>query len=366
MIKVLTVFIGYVCVLASDSVFGSTVSSDWQFGPFQRIDGANPVIVPCVDSSFYCPLQNKEVHWEVAYTFNPAAVVRKGKVYLIYRAEDEYGMGIGKRISRLGLAESSDGIHFQRSGTPIIFPARDDQSAYEFPGGCEDPRIVETEEGSYVMTYTQWNRQMAVLAIATSDDLLHWKKRGFAFAKTSPRFRSKSGSIICRREGDRLIATKIQGKYWMYWGEKNVHVATSDDLISWDPVQEESGEFLIVFEPRNGSFDSTLVEAGPPALLTEKGILLLYNGKNSATHGVRHVMSGAYSAGQILLDPSNPTKVLDRSESYFLAPRRPYEISGQYKEGTVFIEGLVHFHNKWFLYYGAADSVIGVAVTPSQ
>ena len=183
---------------------------------------------------FYCPIQNKDIHWEAEHTFNPGAVVRDGKIYLFYRAEDNYGTGIGNHTSRLGLAVSYDGIYFERTGTPILFPNCDDQKNYEFPGGCEDPRIVETEEGAYVMTYTQWNRQVAVLGVATSNDLLHWKKHGYAFEGKSIRQWSKSGSIVCRCEGDRLIATKIQGKYWMYWGEGLIYAAVSDDLISWE------------------------------------------------------------------------------------------------------------------------------------
>lgn len=336
-------------------------SSDWQLGPFERAE--NPILTPSSDSVFHCPIQNKDIHWEAEHLFNPGAVVREGLVYLFYRAEDDYGTGIGNHTSRLGLAVSNDGIHFVRTGNPILFPDLDDQSLYEFPGGCEDPRIVETEEGTYVMTYTQWNRQVAVLGIATSDDLLHWKKHGYAFEGKSIRRWSKAGAIVCRLEGDHLIATKIQGKYWMYWGEGVIHVAVSDDLISWEFLRDEDGAPIIVLEPRDGKFDSLLVESGPPAILTSEGIVLLYNGKNSVVKGDPLVTPRAYSAGQVLLDPTNPSKVLSRSENYFLTPERAYEMNGQYKGGTVFIQGLVHFQNKWFLYYGAADSAIGVAIS---
>ncbi len=334
-------------------------SRDWHF---QRVDEANPILAPCPDSVFHCPLQDKDIHWEKEYIFNPGAIVRDGKVYLIYRAEDDFGTGTGKHTSRLGLAISEDGIHFQRTGTPILFPDRDQQSLYEFPGGCEDPRIIETEEGTYVMTYTQWNRQLAVLSIATSTDLIHWEKHGYAFENYSRRHWSKAGSIVCRQQGDQLIAAKIQGKYWMYWGEGQIHIATSDDLISWQPILNADDRPIVILAPREGKFDSALVEAGPPALLTDEGILLFYNGKNSAIHGDPKIFPKAYSAGQVLLDANNPTQVISRSESCFLTPEKPYEMKGQYQGGTVFIQGLVHFHDKWFLYYGTADAAIGVAI----
>jgi len=119
---------------------------------------------------------------------------------------------------------------------------------------------------------------------------------------------------------------------------------------------------IIILAPREGKFDSALVEAGPPALLTDEGILLFYNGKNSAIHGDPKIFPKAYSAGQVLLDANDPTRVISRSESCFLTPERPYEMKGQYQGGTVFIQGLVHFHDKWFLYYGTADAAIGVAI----
>ena len=92
----------------------------------------------------------------------------------------------------------------------------------------------------------------------------------------------KSASVVCERRGDSLVAAKIGGRYLMYWGEEFVNLATSDDLVNWSPVCDEKGELLRVIEPRKGKFDSALTECGPPAVLTQKGILLLYNGKNTA------------------------------------------------------------------------------------
>ena len=282
---------------------------------------------------------------------------------MLYRAEDDYGTGIGYHTSRIGLAESDDGIFFTREETPVLFPGDDSQSMYEFPGGCEDPRVVETEEGTYVMMYTQWNRQLGLLAVATSDDLVHWTKHGYAFANNWEKKWSKSGSIVCRREGERLIATKIQGKYWMYWGDSSIYAATSDDLISWKPLLNKDRRLIPILEPREGKFDSLLVEPGPPAIITENGILLLYNGANSAETGDPKIDAWAYSAGQVLLSSADPTEVVARSETCFFTPERPYEMSGQYESGTVFIQGLVPFNGRWLLYYGTADSGIAVAYT---
>jgi predicted GH43/DUF377 family glycosyl hydrolase len=93
----------------------------------------------------------------------------------------------------------------------------------------------------------------------------------------------------------------------------------------------------------------------------------LYNGKNSdGNNADPNLPKGTYSVGQVLLDAANPEKVLERSESNILKPTLPHEQTGQYKAGTVFGEGLVFYKGKWFLYYGTADSYIGVAVTDQK
>src|SRR5205807_2517672 len=128
---------------------------------------------------FRSPVNDTVVRWEEHATFNPAAVVKDGKVHVLYRAEDASGdPQIGHHTSRIGLAESADGLRFTRRRAPVLYPDRDAQAPYEWPGGVEDPRVVESADGTYVLTYTQWNRRIPRLAVATSRDLIHWTKRG--------------------------------------------------------------------------------------------------------------------------------------------------------------------------------------------
>lgn len=342
-------------------------SPPWGLGPFQKADKANPVLM-ARDSAFDDPMRGAAVHWEHDEVFNPAATVRNGRICLLYRAEDDAGAGVGKHTSRLGLASSADGLHFTRRPTPGLYPAADAQKANEWPGGCEDPRLVETADGGYVLTYTGWNRQTARLAVATSRDLIHWDKHGPACAqafggKYAAQW-SKSGSIVTRLTGDHLVAVKINGHFWMLWGEGTVYAATSDNLTDWTPVLDAKGALAPVLRPRPGHFDSALAEPGPPAVLTPRGIVFLYNGKNDGAHGDPRLKPGAYSGGQALLDSQDPTHVLQRPDGCFLTPERPYEVTGQYAAGTVFIEGLVHFKHRWWLYYGTADSMVAVASAP--
>ena len=344
------------------------VLPDWAFGGFERPQGANPVISPVENTKFYCPMTQDYVAWESNDTFNPAATLHDGKIVVLYRAEDKSGVGIGHRTSRLGYATSSDGIHFKREKTPVFYPDNDTQKKLEWPGGCEDPRIAVTAEGLYVMTYTQWNRHIPRLAIATSRNLKDWTKHGPAFAKAYDgkffNLGCKSGSILTEVVNGKQVIKKIDGKYFMYWGEHAVYAATSDDLVNWTPILDEKNELATVIKPRPQYFDSALTECGPPAILTDKGIVLLYNGKNQTNDSKRdkRFTAGAYCAGQILTDPKEPMKVLQRLDVPFFRPMASFEKSGQYVDGTVFIEGLVFFKNKWYLYYGCADSQVSVAI----
>jgi beta-1,2-mannosidase len=340
----------------------------WTIGPWIRPASGNPVISPNAASVFQDPIGNVPVHWEALHTFNPAAVVRNGKIYVLYRAEDDSGeMQIGMHTSRLGLAESNDGIHFTRRATPVFYPAEDEQKSREWPGGVEDPRIVEAEDGTYVLTYTQWNRQTYSVGIATSMDLEHWTKHGPAFLGAEggkyATLKYKSAGIVTTLRNGRLIAAHIGGRYWMYWGEGAIHLATSPDLIHWIPVEGANGNPIEVLKPRPGHFDSGFPETGPPPVLTSHGIVVIYNGKNSATAGDPDLAVNTYAAGEALFDPHNPARLLKRTDAPVLQPLMPFEKSGQYAAGTTFAEGLVHFHGRWFLYYGCADSLVGVVLS---
>jgi beta-1,2-mannosidase len=330
-------------------------SPNWTLGPFTRPPGVNPIIHPDTTTRFRDPMTGKLVGWESNDTFNPAAVLKDGKIYVLYRAEDRSGQGIGMRTSRLGLAESRDGIHIdRRSPVPVLFPDKDAQKEFEWKGGCEDPRVAMTAEGTYLVLYTEWNNKVPRLGAALSTDLIHWKKSGPIFKAPFRDIATKSASIVTEVKNGKLVIAKVRGKYWIYWGENHVYAATSSDLKNWTPVTTPDGKLKELMSPREGYFDSQLTECGPPAVKTDKGIVLLYNGKDKKT--------ATYCAGQVLFDKNDPEKVLERLDKPFLVPEDSFEKSGQYPAGTVFIEGLVLFRNKWYLYYGCADSRVAVAV----
>ena len=186
-------------ILFSSNLYCQTEIKNWQLGPFVKPAG-NPVMQADSTFLFNCPVKKQLVQWQKADVFNPAAIVRNNKVYVLFRAEDVPGVGIGMRTSIISIAVSEDGIHFKKNPEPVLYPDSSQFIKYDYPGG------------------------------------------------------------------------------------------------------------------------------------------------------------------QALFDAKHPERLIDRCSTYFIKPDLPHEIKGQYTSGTTFIEGLVFFKSQYFLYYGTADSMVGVAV----
>lgn len=316
-----------------------TLASAWEIGPFSQ---RGEVLGQQPDARFTCPLLGTAVDWAAKDVFNPAAVVRDDRVHLLFRGED--GVGPYSGTSRIGLAVSDDGITFTVEPEPVLFPEPDVWQPWEWPGGCEDPRIVESPDGGYVCLYTAFDGKASCLFVATSEDLRQWQKHGPAFAG-GPYVRhwSKSGAIVTEASDGRLKAAKVDDRYLMYWGEGTCFAATSRDLIRWTPVEFDAGadRYLsynpggtvgswvvhavpgqqalrpLLF-PRSGRFDSLLVEPGPPAVRTDDGVVLIYNGAEvDFTDGTS--IKVRYQPGQALFDPSDPSSPIARAGSPFLS-----------------------------------------------
>lgn len=284
----------------------------------------NPVLTPV----------NVENSFERACVYNPAAVTKDGKVYLIYRAEEEY---YTYYISRLGLAISDDGFHFQRyANNPVV---EEEEGNPHEKHGCEDPRLIQIDEDTYFLTYVAFAGDYIKLCGAYSKDLKHFEKIGEMIHG------EKSGAIVQN--------FKYNGKYVMYYGDSSLKVAYSENLKDW----ELGGEVL---HPREGHFDSFLIEGGVPPIVTDEGIVVIYN---SACKGERYKADKTiiyYAPGVALYDKEDPTKLLWRSDKPLITPTEYFECFGKVNY-VIFATGLVHHQGKWLLYYGGADKSIGVA-----
>jgi predicted GH43/DUF377 family glycosyl hydrolase len=272
--------------------------------------------------------------WESAGTFNPAVTVHDDKFVMLYRAQDKFG------TSRLGYAESTDGIHFTRRADPVLSP----ETPYEKDGGVEDPRIVRFGD-TYYLTYTGYNKNDAQLCMATSKDLVHWERQGVILPAYKGRWNvgwTKSGAIV---------PEKIASKYWMYFlgtaSDKTdqMGLAYSSDLVHWREATETP-----VMPRRAGEFDSRVVEPGPPPILTKDGIVLIYNGADDKL---------VYRTGVVIFDRQDPSKVVYRSDEPIFAPATEWEKVGQVPN-VVFVEGMAQRQGGYFFYYGGADKYVGV------
>jgi beta-1,2-mannosidase len=295
------------------------------FGTWHRLTDA-PVISPAGDG------------WQWAGTFNPAVIEANGKIVMLYRAQDNQG------TSRLGYADSADGVHFKRRDEPVLNPTQ----SYEKNGGVEDPRLVQFGD-TYYLTYTGYNKTDAQLCLAISKDLIHWERKGVIIPANKGNWNvkwTKSGAIV---------PEKIDGKYWMYFlgtspdNKDQGGLAYSQDLMHWTEATKTP-----VLPVRPGQFDSRVAEPGPAPILTPNGIVLVYNGADDKL---------VYRTGVAIFDRKNPRKLLWRTDRPILQPEKDWEKVGQVPN-VVFVEGVVKRGERYLFYYGAADKYIGVAEAP--
>ena len=270
-----------------------------------------------------------------AGAFNPAAVRAGNKTVLLYREQDRAG------TSRIGYASSSDGIHFTVREQPVLVPETD----YEKDGGVEDPRVLKIAD-TYYMTYTGYNKKDAQLCLATSQDLIHWDRKGILLPAYKGNWNTgwtKSGAIV---------PEKINGKWWMYYlgtapdKRDYMGLASSGDLLHWSDATAQP-----VLPRRAGAFDSRVMEPGPPPIITEAGILLIYNAADENL---------VYTTAWALFDKNDPSKLLMRASEPFLRPEKEWQRVGQVPN-VVFTEGMVKEKGQWWIYYGGADKYIGAS-----
>ncbi len=305
---------------------------------FYRYEG-NPILRPQGDG------------FAADLIFNPGATVHDGKVGLLCRGvnmarqpKDESNWG----ISSLGWAWSSDGLHFQLDSQPVPELSVDGASPYQ--GGFEDPRLVRIGD-EYLLTYTgTYNCMNTVGLAAFSRDLMHW---------------DLAGEIL---PGRAIAVTdrKINGKYWAYWYNWDIRLAVSEDLRHWEVLPESA------LKPRPGYFDEQTCEAAAAPLVTDDGILLIYNGAccpPAAFDYSRRKLPGYWGApdfifatGWALFDRENPAKLIARCEKPFLTPEKLYEFFGM-SNFTIFSQGLVRLPGKYILYYGCDDARIACAIS---
>lgn len=260
--------------------------------------------------------------WEALNVFNCAVVVANDLFHMLYRAQ-----GVA-RVSSIGYAVSSDGVHFNRLQQPVLAP----QDEWD-ERGVEDPRVTFLpDERRYIMAYTAYSSTGSTPFFAESRNLISWQR-------IAP-------LVVGEDNKDHvLFPCKIKGRYVTFTRRiPNIGLAFSRDLKSWE-------DFQPLITPRPGKWDSKRVGAGGPPIQTEQGWLCIYHGYNE---------ENSYRLGSFLLDLDDPSRVLARAEGFLIEPQEPWELRGDVPN-VIFSTANPVVNETVYVYYGGADRVIGLA-----
>ncbi|MFO7895805.1 MAG: glycoside hydrolase family 130 protein [Candidatus Cloacimonadales bacterium] len=276
--------------------------------------------------------------------FNPAAIKIEDKYKLILRVQNR------ARETYLLLAESDDGINFQVDNKLLKLKGLDqiDEKIYH----CYDPRITQIGDTYYLMFAIDF-ADCCKLALAASPDFKEFEFMGIVSEEAN-----RNGVLFSETIGGRYYRLDRPNKLALPGGPvtgRDIYLSSSSDLLNW---QSEA----LVMAGRPHYWDE-IIGAGPPPVKTRAGWLLIY-------HGIALHYAPIYQAGVALLDLHDPSKVIARSRYNILEPRELYEIVGQVPN-VIFPSGLTvdNYDSEGFaladspvhIYYGAADTVVGLA-----
>lgn len=287
---------------------------------FKRYDG-NPVLTA---EMWPYPINS---------VFNPGVTRMNNQVLLLNRVEDMRG------FSHLTVARSDDGLtNWQIDPQPTMLA---DNSTMEERWGLEDPRIVWLEEQKqYAITYVSFGAGGPVVSLAITRNF-----RTFA----------RLGGLIPPEDKDAcLFPRRFNGRFVLIHrpivrGEAHIWISMSPDLKHW-------GDHRVLLKTRYAHWDGLRIGLGCQPIEIPEGWLLVY-------HGVRHTTaSHLYRTGIALLDKNEPWRVLRRSDEWVLGPKTIYERMGDVSDVTFVTGGVIMPNNQLYLYYGAADDKVAVAM----
>jgi predicted GH43/DUF377 family glycosyl hydrolase len=284
----------------------------------------NPILLPDPNSD-----------WERYNVFNASVIYHQGLFHMHYRAQ-----GLDW-VSRIGYGVSQDGVHWNRLRRPVLEPMDGTDSR-----GVEDPRVTEIDSVFY-MTYTAYGREFQgegepthlgggiLPMIARSENLITWERLG----------------PIVRGEDNKdhvLFPRRFGGRYAAFHRRRpQVWLAFSDDLLIW---REE--DMAPIYGPREGNWwDCASVGSNGVPIETAQGWLVINH-----AYDQDHV----YRLGVVLLDLEDPTRVIHRPKEPIFWPEELWELRGDvpnvvFSCANPVVDGTV------YVYYGAADHVIGLA-----
>ncbi len=264
---------------------------------------------------------------------NPGVAEVDGEVVLLLRVETKNG------ISHIRVARSRNGVDGWRIADKALLEPGNPEYPYE-EWGCEDPRVTKME-GKWAIVYTAYTEWGPAIALATTSDFEQVERLGPAFIPGN-----KDAAVFPR---------DFSGRHFMLHrpevgGNEDIwYASTPHGLSQWS----QPG---LLMRRRGGPYwDSQRIGLGCPPIETEAGWLVIYHGTKAM--GSRSV----YRLGLALLDIDDPTKVIARTNDWIFAPDADFEQKGL-MPGVVFTCGALVRGDELWMYYGAADTCVGLAV----
>lgn len=285
---------------------------------------------------------------DVTSVFNPAAT-RFGDAYLLMLRVQSRG-----RETFLLMAESENGVEFAVRPELVEFRGMEDLTRDVYH--IYDPRITEIDGVHYVMFAADMDDGCR-LGVGLTRDFNSFEFIGFGADEDV-----RNGVLFPERIDGQYVRLDRPNRVSLEGGPisgDEIFLSTSDDLVTWTQIASIARGRPHYWDERIGS--------GPPPIKTRDGWLHVYHG--IATH---FGSSNIYQAGVMLLDLTDPTQVVARSRNNILEPREMYELVGQvsnvvFPSGVIVgredEEGFALVDSTVSIYYGAADTCIGLATT---
>lgn len=319
----------------------------------------NPILSP-----------NEDIEWESKAVFNPGAILEDGKVYLLYRAIGEYDT----YISRIGLATSTDGVHFERkSDVPMIEP-QDDYDKW----ACEDPRISKVGDTFYITyvalstrireggkpTYEIIHNLNSQTALVTTKDFVTYERHGIITPQNSD---NRDVVIFPEKIDGKFVILHRPHRWCKNWFDdprsKEIDVGAP---IPFDELPQRPATWISYSSDLKNWSDHKLlmrsthendekIGPGAPPVRTDEGWLFIYH--HIEKDGGDKII---YIAKAALLDLKDPSKIIAKIPYPILEPKEKYEIKGDVNN-VVFPTGVFVKDGKLFVYYGTADKYCGLA-----
>jgi Predicted glycosylase len=321
-------------------------------------------------------LETTNLDFENESVINPAVIVDGGDIHMFYRAVKT------GNISSIGYCRLENPLKVvYRASKPILSPSLDSESH-----GIEDPRIVKIDDTFY-LTYTAYDGDNIVGALATSKDLKHFTRSGVITSQISysqfvewlkndkhphhdkyfrlynqQQFATNTGKLLYIMDKDLVMfPSKINGKFFFLHRIRpdiqSLSINSIDDLTPafWKDYYSNFNKHIFLKPHYN--HESSYIGAGCPPIKVDEGWLMIYHSVYDTTEGY------VYSVSVALLNKFNPSIEIARLPYPLLKPEKDYETKGVVNH-VCFPTGAIIWDDRLYIYYGAADKCIACASVP--